>query len=49
MPGLAYLGGRVLPRLERETSADLVQVLLVSNPARWLSGTGPELTTRSTR
>jgi phosphotriesterase-related protein len=38
MPGMAYLGERVLPRLERETSAKLVQAVLVSNPARWLSG-----------
>jgi phosphotriesterase-related protein len=38
MPGLAYLGERVVPRLERETSAELVAALLVANPARWLSG-----------
>ncbi len=38
MPGMAYLGERVLPRLERETSAELVQAVLVANPARWLSG-----------
>ncbi len=38
-PGLAYLGERVLPRLERETSAELVHAVLVTNPARWLSGT----------
>lgn len=44
MPGLAYLGERVLPRLERETSADLVQAVLVSNPARWLSGRTGEAT-----
>lgn len=40
MPGLAYLGERVLPRLEQETSADLVHQMLVTNPAHWLSGTG---------
>lgn len=40
MPGMAYLGERVLPRLERETSVELVQDVLVTNPAYWLSGTG---------
>lgn len=40
MPGLAYLGERVLPRLERATSPALVTALLETNPARWLSGTG---------
>ncbi len=44
MPGLAYLGERVLPRLERETSAELVQAVLVANPARWLSGRTGEAT-----
>lgn len=50
MPGLAYLGDRVLPRLQRETSAELVAALLVANPARWLSGPlpTPTPTTRST-
>lgn len=38
MPGLAYLGERVLPRLVREGSAELVEALLVTNPARWLAG-----------
>lgn len=37
MPGLAYLGERVLPRLARLSSAELVQAVLVTNPARWLS------------
>ena len=50
MPGLAYLGERVLPRLERELPADLVSALLVTNPARWLGGTTADpTTTRSTR
>ncbi len=49
MPGLAYLGERVLPRLERVAPADLVDALLVANPARWLSGTptNASTTTRS--
>lgn len=38
MPGLAYLGERVLPRLERAASAELVEAVLVTNPARWLAG-----------
>ena len=38
MPGLAYLGERVVPRLERETSPDLVDAVLRANPARWLGG-----------
>ncbi len=42
MPGLAYLGERVLPRLARETTPALVTALLETNPARWLSGTGTE-------
>ena len=37
MPGLAYLGDRVVPRLEREAPADLVAALLVHNPARLLT------------
>ena len=37
MPGLAYLGERVLPRLARQGSAELVESVLVTNPARWLS------------
>jgi predicted metal-dependent phosphotriesterase family hydrolase len=40
MPGLAHLGERVLPRLERATSPALVTALLETNPARWLRGTG---------
>ena len=38
MPGLAYLGERVVPRLERAAAPELVEAVLVSNPARWLSG-----------
>ena len=40
MPGLAYLGERVLPRLARAASPALVTALTETNPARWLSGTG---------
>ena len=36
-PGLAYLGTRVIPRLERSGHHDLVQAALVANPARYLS------------
>ena len=43
MPGLAHLGERVLPRLERATSPALVTALLETNPARWLSGTGDDV------
>jgi phosphotriesterase-related protein len=39
MPGLAYLGERVLPRWERAAVPELVESVLVTNPARWLSGT----------
>jgi phosphotriesterase-related protein len=39
MPGLAYLGERVLPRWERTADPGLVESVLVTNPARWLSGT----------
>ena len=42
MPGLAYLGERVVPRLEREGSSELVAAVLVANPARWLSGVHAE-------
>jgi len=42
MPGLAYLGERVIPRLARQCSAELVDAVLVSNPARWLSGGRPD-------
>jgi phosphotriesterase-related protein len=38
MPGLAYLGERVLPRLEQQASTELVEAVLVTNPARWLGG-----------
>jgi phosphotriesterase-related protein len=38
MPGMAYLGERVVPRLERETSPELVEAVLVTNPARWRGG-----------
>lgn len=38
MPGLAYLGERVLPRLESLGSPELVDAVLVRNPARWLAG-----------
>jgi len=39
MPGLAYLGERVLPRLAQAAPAGLVDAVLVTNPARWLSTT----------
>jgi phosphotriesterase-related protein len=42
MPGLAYLGERVLPRWERTAPPGLAATVLVHNPARWLSGTGDE-------
>jgi hypothetical protein len=38
MPGLAYLGERVLPRLAREAADELVEAVLITNPARWLAG-----------
>ncbi len=38
MPGLAYLGDRFLPRLAAAGSPELVEQVMVSNPARWLSG-----------
>lgn len=38
MPGLAYLAERVLPRLDREGPTGLTEAVLVTNPARWLSG-----------
>ena len=37
MPGLAYLADRFLPRLAAASSADLVEQILVRNPARWLA------------
>jgi phosphotriesterase-related protein len=36
MPGLAYLGERVLPRLMREAGPEAVDAATVANPARWL-------------
>lgn len=36
MPGLAYLGERFVPRLRAEGGAELVEQVLVANPARWL-------------
>jgi phosphotriesterase-related protein len=36
MPGLAYLGERVVPRLVRSGNAELAQAALVTNPARLL-------------
>jgi len=38
LPGLAYLGERVLWRLAREGSRELLEAVLVANPAQWLSG-----------
>lgn len=38
MPGLAYLGERVVPRLENEAPVELVEAVLRANPVRWLSG-----------
>ena len=38
MPGLAYLGERVLPRLRALAPAGLVDAVLTTNPARWLTG-----------
>ncbi len=40
LPGLSYLGERVLPRLERDVAPEVVRALLITNPARWLSGVG---------
>jgi predicted metal-dependent phosphotriesterase family hydrolase len=36
MPGLAYLGRRFVPRLLAEGGPELVERVLVGNPARWL-------------
>ena len=44
MPGLAYLGERVLPRLTRETSPSVLRRALETNPARWLAGVRSEPT-----
>jgi len=49
MPGLAYLAERVLPRLARDAPAGLMEKVLVTNPARWLSGTDPAPTTGDVR
>ena len=38
MPGLAYLGDRFLPRLAAAGSAELVEQVMVTNPAPWLVG-----------
>jgi predicted metal-dependent phosphotriesterase family hydrolase len=38
MPGLSYVGRRVVPQLKRGASMELVRAVLVVNPARWLSG-----------
>ena len=38
MPGLAYLGERVLPRLRAAAPAGLVDAVLTTNPTRWLTG-----------
>lgn len=37
LPGLAYLGDRFVPRLLRAGGAELVDRVLLANPARWLS------------
>jgi phosphotriesterase-related protein len=37
MPGLAYLGDRVLPRLRAAAGDDLVEDLIVANPRRLLA------------
>ncbi|QXG75014.1 hypothetical protein KUM42_14335 [Modestobacter sp. L9-4] len=36
LPGLAYLGRRFVPRLLAEGGPELVEAVLVTNPARWL-------------
>jgi len=36
MPGLAYLAERFLPRLAAASSPELVEQVLVRNPAGWL-------------
>ncbi|HYP44117.1 MAG TPA: hypothetical protein VEQ66_02845 [Propionibacteriaceae bacterium] len=41
LPGLGYLGRRVLPRLVRSGHADLVQAAVVDNPRRLLSRPDP--------
>jgi phosphotriesterase-related protein len=37
MPGLAYLGERVLPRLRREAGEELTDAVTRRNPARLLA------------
>lgn len=37
LPGLAYLGERFVPRLIRAGGDELVERVLVANPARWLT------------
>jgi 5-phospho-D-xylono-1,4-lactonase len=37
LPGLAYLGDRVLPRIRQAAGADLVDQLVVDNPSRLLA------------
>lgn len=39
MPGLVYLPRKFIPRLEARGGAELVNTLLVANPARWLAFT----------
>lgn len=46
-PGLAYLGCRVVPRIERAGDAQLVTAVLRRNPARYL-GTASRVTNRHT-
>ena len=38
MPGLAYLGERVLPRLLAAAPPGVMDTVLTTNPARWLTG-----------
>ena len=40
--GRTNLGERVLPRRDRAADPGLVEAVLVTNPARWLSGTKNE-------
>lgn len=49
MPGLAYLGERVLPRWQRTAAPELVESVLITNPARWLSGGNDETSRGDTR
>jgi 5-phospho-D-xylono-1,4-lactonase len=41
LPGLAYLGQRVVPRIRRAAGDELVDALLVENPRRLLARLGP--------